>query len=218
MDANFWHERWKRNETAFHEGHPNPLLVTYFGALSLAAGSRIFVPLCGKSLDISWLLSQGYRIAGAELSKIAIEQLFVELGVEPFISALGDIDLWSANNLDIFVGDLFAVSRNMLGPVDAIYDRAALVALPEQVRNRYATHLRDITEEAPQLLICYEYDQRVMDGPPFSIDAEEVHRHYASRYDLSLIASRPVAGGLKGKCAAQENLWLLRNESSNHAL
>jgi thiopurine S-methyltransferase len=188
MDANFWHERWKRNETAFHEGHPNPLLVTYFGALSLAAGSRIFVPLCGKSL----------------------EQLFVELGVEPFISALGDIDLWSTNNLDIFVGDLFAVSRNMLGPVDAIYDRAALVALPEQVRNRYGTHLRDITEEAPQLLICYEYDQRVMDGPPFSIDAEEVHRHYASRYDLSLIASRPVAGGLKGKCAAQENLWLLR--------
>jgi thiopurine S-methyltransferase len=210
MDASFWHQRWKKNEIAFHESKANPLLVKYFKELSLAKGSRIFLPLCGKTLDISWLLSHGYRVAGAELSKIAIEQLFMELGVQPNISGVGEVDQWSAKNIDIFVGDIFALSRKLLGPVDAIYDRAAFVAFPEEMRNRYTAHLTEITDKAPQLLICYNYDQRVMEGPPFSISNEEINRHYTGKYDLTLVASANVSGGLKGKCAAKETVWLLR--------
>ncbi|TKB78530.1 MAG: thiopurine S-methyltransferase [Nitrospira sp.] len=209
MDASFWHERWEKNEIAFHETQANPLLVTYFDKLSLGKGRRVFVPLCGKTLDLAWLLSQGCRVAGAELSKLAIEQLFVELGREPRISEIGGMDCYSANNIDIFVGDIFALSREMLGPVDASYDRAALVALPEDMRRRYATHLMKITGTAPQLLICYEYDQGLMAGPPFSISHEEVCQHYRERYEVTLIASRDVPGGLKGKCAAKEHVWLL---------
>ena len=214
MDASFWHERWEKKETAFHEGHANALLVKHFSELSVPSGSRIFLPLCGKTLDLSWLLTQGYRVAGAELSQMAIEQLFMELNQEPSISTLGEIQRWSAKNIDIFVGDVFAVSRNMLGRVDAIYDRAALVAFPDVMRNRYTSHVIEITEEAPQLLICYEYDQRVMEGPPFSIGAEEVHRHYDGHYHVTRIASVPVSGGLKGKCAAQESVWLLTKMSA----
>lgn len=210
MDASFWHQRWERNEIAFHEREANPLLATYFAALSLAAGSRVFVPLCGKTLDIPWLLSQGYRVAGAELSKIAIEQLFVELGAEPKVSRAGEVDHYSAKNIDIFVGDIFHLSSKVLGLVDAIYDRAALVALPEELRERYTVHLTTITHKAPQLLICYEYDQSLMEGPPFSISTEEINRHYRDGYKLTLIASRDVPGGLKGKCAARENAWLLK--------
>jgi thiopurine S-methyltransferase len=91
-----------------------------------------------------------------------------------------------------------------------VYDRAALVALPEHMRPRYAAHLTEITNRAPQLLISYVYDQRVMDGPPFSVANEEVAQHYGHRYDVRLIASTDVPGGLKGKCAATENVWLLR--------
>ncbi len=83
MDASFWHQRWEKNEIAFHERQANPLLVKYFDKLSLAQGRRVFVPLCGKTLDIAWLLSRGYRVAEAELSQVAIGQLFQELGVEP---------------------------------------------------------------------------------------------------------------------------------------
>src|SRR5262249_2938954 len=162
---------------------PNPLLVKYFNELSLAKCSRIFVPLCGKTLDISWLLSKGYPVAGAELSQIAIEQLFMELGMQPEISTVGGVEQWSSNNLDIFVGDIFALSRKMLGPVDAVYDRAALVAFPEEMRKRYTAHLTEITGKAPQLLISYDYDQSKMDGPPFSVSNEEVERHYAGNYD-----------------------------------
>jgi thiopurine S-methyltransferase len=130
--------------------------------------------------------------------------------VQPEISEVGGLNQWSANNLDIFVGDIFALSRQSLGPVDAIYDRAALVAFPEEMRNRYSAHLTELTGTAPQLLICYEYDQRLLEGPPFSISKEEVNRHYLAKYDVTLLASIEVSGGLKGKCAAKENAWLLK--------
>lgn len=210
MDPSFWHQRWQKNEIRFHEANPNPLLVKYFHELALTKGRRIVVPLCGKTLDISWLLSCGYRVAGAELSQLAIEQLFIELGMQPEIEAVGSVQRWSANNLDIFVGDIFTVSGTMLGPVDAVYDRAALVAFPEDMRKRYSAHLTEITHKSPQLLICYDYDQSLMDGPPFSVSNEEVHRHYAATYDLTIIASTEVAGGLKGKAPAKENVWLLK--------
>ena len=209
MDPNFWYQRWEKNEIAFHEGKPNHLLVAYFQELSLPKGRRIFLPLCGKTRDISWLLSKGYRVAGAELSQLAIEQLFMDLGLQPEISETGDLRQWSAPQLDIFVGDFFALSRKTLGSIDAIYDRAALVAMPETMRPRYAEHLIELTHRAPQLLICYDYDQRALDGPPFSIDHEEVARQYGSTYELKLLASVDVAGGLKGKCPAKETVWLL---------
>jgi thiopurine S-methyltransferase len=143
VDASFWHQRWKNNDIAFHEGEANPLLVKYFKILSLAKGSRVFLPLCGKTLDIAWLLSNGYRVAGIELSRIAIDQLFTELEVEPEITGVGEIDHYSARNIDIFAGDFFVLSSKMLGQVDAIYDRAALVALPQKMRNQYTTLKRD---------------------------------------------------------------------------
>ena len=212
MEPSFWHQRWERNDIAFHQSETNPLLVKYFKELSLQKGSRVLLPLCGKTLDIPWLLSKGYRVAGAELSKIAIEQLFAELGVEPKISGVDKAQHYSAKNIDIFVGDIFHLSGKKLGPVDAIYDRAALVALPQEMRNRYTAHLTKITEKAPQLLICYEYDQNVMEGPPFSISNEEVNQHYGDSYDLTLMVSANVPGGLKGKCAAKENVWRLRGK------
>lgn len=210
MEADFWHQKWSKNEIAFHRNEANPLLVEYFRELGLPQGSRIFIPLCGKTRDIAWLLGQGYRVAGAELSLLAIEQLFSELGVKPAISNAGKLQRHSAANLDIFVGDIFELSRDVLGPVDAIYDRAALVALPRQMRDQYSAHLMEITGRAPQLLICYEYDQAAIDGPPFSISHEEVRRHYAGSYELNLLASPQVEGGMKGKCAATEHVWTLK--------
>ncbi|MEA5463832.1 thiopurine S-methyltransferase [Leptothoe sp. PORK10 BA2] len=214
MDENFWLQAWKTNNIGFHWSEANPVLVTYFKELALVKGSRVFVPLCGKTLDIAWLLSNGYHVAGAELVEIAIEQLFIELGVEPKISELGQLKQYSASNIDIFVGNIFDVSSQILGSVDAIYDRAALVALPDEIRHRYTAHLREITGQAPQLLVSYEYDQSLMSGPPFSISDEEVNQHYGDSYDLTLMASTNIPDGLKGKFAATENVWLLTNNVS----
>ena len=211
MDAGFWLQKWEKNEIAFHKSEPNPLLVRYFEKLSLTKGNRIFLPLCGMTLDITWLLSQGYRDAGAELAEIAIERLFMSLKVKPQISQVGEVKHYSAQNIDIFVGDIFELSSKMLGPVNAIYDRAALVALPAEIRKRYTAHLIEITEKASQLLISYEYDQNLMSGPPFSISQQEVNQHYERSYEAILVANNNVPGGLKGKCAASEHVWLLKN-------
>ena len=213
MDAQFWHDRWGSNEIGFHKSEANPLLVNYLDELSLTSGSRIFLPLCGKTLDIGWLLARGYRAAGAELSAIAIDQLFAQLGVTPTITKVGVLEHYRAPQLDIFVGDIFAVTPALLGPVDAIYDRAALVALPQDMRARYAAHLTTLTAQAPQLLISFDYDQQAMEGPPFSVSTEEIQRHYGQRYDITVLASLDVPGGLKGRCPATERVYLLTKGS-----
>lgn len=213
MEPDFWHERWKKNETAFHEKHPNALLTCHFNKLSLSPGSRIFLPLCGKTLDISWLLSQGFRVAGAELNGGAIGQLFDALGITPKVRAEGRLERYHAENIDVFVGDIFDLSLAALGEVDAIYDRAALVALPEAMRRKYTTHLMEMTDKAPQLLVCFEYDQRQLEGPPFSVNDEEVQRHYGAAYLTECVERRDVPGGLKKKCVASENAWILRTRA-----
>ena len=175
------------------------MLVEHLGELSLARNSRLFLPLCGKTLDIGWLLSNGYSVAGAELSEIAVQQLFAELGVEAAVSEVNGMRRCSAENIDIFVGDIFGLSTEMLGEVDAVYDRAALVALPEQLRPRYAAHMVEITSKAPQLLVCYEYDQKLMDGPPFSVRQEEVKQHYGDSYKPRVGSKRRRTWRTKGK-------------------
>jgi len=210
MDFGFWLNRWESNQIGFHEPEANRALVEHLGELRLAEGARIFVPLCGKTLDIAWLRSRGFRVAGAELIEMAVEQLFEEMGETPVISRNGSVSSYSVPGVDVLAGNIFDVSGKTLGPVDAVYDRAALVALPAELRPKYAGHLIEITRGAPQLLVTYDYDQSLMEGPPFSIGDEEVLRHYGDAYDVSRISSADIDGGLKGRCAAKENVWLLR--------
>lgn len=209
MEHSFWHDRWESGRIGFHQEEPNKLLVTHFHALGLADRSRVFLPLCGKTRDIAWLLSQGYRVAGAELSEMAIRQLFEELEVEPAISDLGNFRRYSAPDIDIFVGDVFALTKVMLGPVDGVFDRAAFVALPEHMRAEYAPHIAHISGKAPQLLITFEYDTSVLDGPPFSIDSGEIEQRYGDSYDISTLAKDNVDGGFKG-LEALERVWFLK--------
>jgi thiopurine S-methyltransferase len=209
MEASFWHQKWEKGEIGFHKSEANPLLIEHFEKLNLAQGSRVFLPLCGKTRDFAWLLACGYRVVGAELSELAIKELFDELGIEPNVSRMGGLDLYCAKDIDIWVGNIFDVSSEILGLVDAIYDRAALVALPASRRDQYTSHLMKITDAAPQLLICYEYEQQLMEGPPFSIPSEEVKHHYAAAYQLQPLESKNVVGGLKGVTTI-ETVWLLQ--------
>lgn len=208
MDHNFWHERWESGRIGFHEGRPNPLLVEHFAKLSVPVGGRVFLPLSGKTLDIDWLLARGFRVAGAELSEIAVREVFERLGVSPEIEEIGDLKRYRGPALDLFAGDIFALTPALLGPVNAVFDRAALVALPDTMRGRYTAHLASLTKSAPQLLFCFEYDQEILEGPPFSISATEVAAHYAELYEISQVERHVLEGGMKGVPAA-ETVWLL---------
>ena len=210
MEASYWHNKWKINQIGFHQSKTNPLLIKHLEQLGLSKGDRVFLPLCGKTVDIAWLLSQGYKVAGAELSEIAIKQLFEALDLTPEISTIDSLTHYHAANIDMYVGDIFNLSAEVLGDVNASFDRAALVALSPEIRERYSAHLVDITGNAPQLLICFEYDQSVMSGPPFSIVKSGVEAHYAANYQLKLLEAPHLKGGLKGKIEAIEAIWLLQ--------
>ncbi len=207
MEAEFWHERWSRGEIGFHQGEVNPLLAAHFEQLALEPGSRVFIPLCGKSLDMVWLLAQGYQVVGAELSELAVRELFETLDIQPEISSVGSLKHYQGEGVDIYVGDIFDLTRGVIGQVDAVYDRAAMVALPRELRVRYSSLLLALSYAPPQLLITYEYDQSAMAGPPFSVSAEEVNQHYSYHYQITCVESVEVL--MKGKVTAIETVWLL---------
>ena len=211
MEHDFWHQRWASNQIGFHEPAANPLLIEHFAALALAKGSRVLLPLCGKTLDIAWLLNAGYQVAGVELSEVAVQQLFAELGSVPRVATISAaLKRYDTDGLVVFVGDIFALDAAALGKVDAVYDRAALVALPAAMRQRYARHLGTLGADAPQLLISFDYAQSQLPGPPFAVPVRELDELYGARYHLQQLARQPLPGGLKGQCPADEVVWLLQ--------
>ncbi|BFM13611.1 thiopurine S-methyltransferase [Simiduia litorea] len=210
MQKEFWLSRWQNNEIGFHNNDVNPLLVTFLPHLTLPPSSRLLLPLCGKSRDISWLLSEGFAVVGVELSELAVSQLFSELGLTPTIEEKTHCKIFKANKLVIIVADFFELSAADIGTVAGIYDRAALVALPPAMRERYAKHITAISVCAPQLLVSFDYQQEAMPGPPFSVPETELNVLYAGQYQLQRLASSPLEGGLKGKCDALEQVWLLQ--------
>lgn len=192
MEKQFWEEKWQAQELGFHLPFVHPILKRNLAAFDLPAGATVFLPLCGKTLDIGWLLEQGLRVVGVELSELAVSQLFESLGVSPDVSPWGDGQVWRHGALTVFQGDVFALTADDLGDVAMVYDRAALVALPAAMRERYAAHLATVTAHAPQLLITFEYDQNRMDGPPFSVPAEDVERLYGSSHELECLSRKDV--------------------------
>ena len=209
MDHQFWHDRWREDRIGFHEGSPNALLLAHLDRLELKRDDRIFVPLCGKAVDLDWLLEQGFGVVGIELNQGAVEAVFERIGLMPAKSCKGRLSHYMAEGMEIYCGDMFDLSVAELGSVDAIYDRAALVALPQGMRRAYGNHLAELGGRARQLLIGFDYDQSQTDGPPFSVPGDEIEAIYAHHYRCELLASRDITGPLANRCTGLEQAWLL---------
>ncbi|MGB1090696.1 MAG: thiopurine S-methyltransferase [Oceanobacter sp.] len=188
-------------EIGFHLNEVNPALLKNWPALtghsdessgassgeSSAGGSkgRVLVPLCGKTIDIIWLLQQGYEVVGAELSRAALEELAEDiskqLDLELSFQDLGDdLLVWQHPLVSLYCGDFFELTPEQVGNIDWVYDRGALVALPEDMRKPYTRQIKQLADNAVQLLVAFEYDQNQHAGPPFSIPQVEVHAHYGA--------------------------------------
>ncbi|HID48915.1 MAG TPA: thiopurine S-methyltransferase [Chromatiales bacterium] len=192
MQPEFWRQRWRNNRIGFHLGQVNPYLVKYWPTLGLHAGSRVFVPLCGKSLDMLWLAEQGYEVVGVEISPIAVRAFFEENRLEPEITQQGAFEIWVVDQITILLGDFFELTPGQLGEVAAVYDRASLIALPADMRAGYVEHLHALCPAVPRLLITLDYDQSRMAGPPFAVGDEEVRDLYAERGSLVRLAAEDV--------------------------
>ncbi|EJM97668.1 thiopurine S-methyltransferase [Herbaspirillum sp. YR522] len=193
MDSEFWLQRWREGRTHFHQERVLPLLQKHWPTLALPQGSTVLVPLCGKSLDMMWLAAQGYKILGVELSALAVQQFFDDNGMQPVLRESAQGRHYSAGNVEIICGDIFDLDDATLAACRGAYDRAALIALPPQMRARYVE--RVYGRLAPNycgLLITLEYEQQLMEGPPFAVAEEEVQRLYAAHTDVLVMERRDI--------------------------
>lgn len=196
MHADYWHQRWQDGRTGFHREEPLPLLVRHWPQLELAPGSRVLVPLAGKSQDMLWLAEQGYRVLGVEISALAVEQFFSENGLQAdtHASPLGTHHV--ADNIELIQGDVLGLDDGLLARCDAVYDRAAVIALPPEMRTRYVQAVyRRLPAGCRGLMITLEYAQAEMAGPPFSVDADEVAALLAGDWRVEHAERRDILEG-----------------------
>ena len=193
MKKEYWHGKWQQNQIGFNQEEPNPFLLQYINLLNLKRGDRIFVPLCGKSIDMFWLIKQGYYVIGVEFSLIACEAFFKENSIPFEVSKYDLFTVFQGKNITLLSGDFFNLNKSLLGTVNAVFDRAAIIALPEELRQRYAKHFIELLEpNTPLLLISLSYDQNEMEGPPFSVEKKEVEKLYQNNFSIKQLCNKPV--------------------------
>ena len=193
VDHQHWLDRWQQNRIGFHESTVNPYLQKYLPAFSLPPGACIFLPLCGKALDIAWIAEQGYEVIGIELSQIAIEAFFDDNRLDYERFDTDRFGVYKSGNISLLQGDFFDLSNDDLGACSLVYDRAALIALSQAQRPRYYDHMLSIVPAVSNmLLVTLDYDQSEMEGPPFGVRAEEIYRYYSEAFSITLLESQDI--------------------------
>jgi thiopurine S-methyltransferase len=193
MEPQFWHERWAINQIGFNQSEVNPYLLKLWPELGVKRGEKVLVPLCGKTIDMSWLVHQGFHVVGVELSQTAVAAYFSENGLTPQIEERGAFKVYSHKDCEIWCGDFFALRARDIGNCTAFYDRAALIALPSEMRWRYIEQLnRLMGEDAGGLLITLDYDQSHISGPPFSVDEDEVQQLLSPEWRVKMVGDWDV--------------------------
>ena len=196
LEKKFWADRWQEGRIGFHLDFTHPRLDDVWPLLGPSeAGQAVLLPLCGKSLDLLWFRQHGYRVIGVELAEEGVRQFFADNGLSAEVVAGGSMPCWrglgAAAGIHIYQGDFFNLRPEDMefaasGPIARVYDRASLIALPTELRRRYAAHLQRLAPEADQMIITLRYLQEEMDGPPFSVDRAELERLYGAHWRLDI--------------------------------
>ncbi|MDD5215516.1 MAG: thiopurine S-methyltransferase [Methylococcales bacterium] len=186
-DNQLWLQLWRDQRIDFHQFHVNPLLEKFWSKLDLVHNSRVFVPLCGKSLDMIWLAEQGHEVIGVELSQVAVQDFFRENGLEPIKQKQGEFMLWKSGRISILCGDYFALHKTDLGVFDSVYDRAALTALPEKIRRIYVAQLRLLVPKTVNIFLLTIEDAEENETLAESMGiGEEIRTLYEKFFEIYL--------------------------------
>ncbi|MGI2065707.1 thiopurine S-methyltransferase [Shewanella sp. MF08487] len=193
MEPSFWHEKWNLQHIGFHQQDINPFLVQYWQELSLPADAQVFVPLCGKSLDMCFLAEQGHQVIGCELNELAVQQFFTDNQLELTQTAVGEHQHYQTEQISVYQGDIFTLPKTITQEVTAFYDRAALIAWPENMRVHYAKQLANLLPcGSIGLLVTLDYPQAALNGPPFAVSPTWVEQHLSDDFDIEVLASQDV--------------------------
>ncbi|MCS6210672.1 thiopurine S-methyltransferase [Shewanella baltica] len=193
MEPGFWHEKWHQQQIGFHQQDINPFLVKYWQKLGLPADTQVFVPLCGKSLDMCFLAEQGHQVIGCELNELAVQQFFSDNQLEMTQTTVGVHQHYHTEQISLYQGDIFTLPKTITQAVTAFYDRAALIAWPESMRAQYAKQLASLLASGSVgLLVTLDYPQEALSGPPFAVSPTWVEQHLSDDFDIEVLASQDV--------------------------
>jgi thiopurine S-methyltransferase len=193
VQPDFWLNRWRAAQIGFHQAAVDRHLKAYWPLLKLPLDSPVFVPLCGKSLDLMWLRERGHLVTGVELSPVALESFVMEHGIPARRRVLADFDVFEAEGLKLYRGDFFKLTRAQLGNSTAVYDRAALISWTPEARQSYVKQLTSLTSPGTQtLLIAVEYPPEQMQGPPFPLTRDTIEELYSGHYSIEELARHEI--------------------------
>ncbi|WP_028485916.1 thiopurine S-methyltransferase [Thiomicrorhabdus chilensis] len=191
MQAEFWHKMWDSGVVGFHQTEINAFLQQHWSRLDLKGDETVLVPLCGKSLDMLWLKEQGHEVLGVELSQKALDEFLSENHIEAQPVQHERFCGYELGAMTLLCGDFFDLSRADCTSVKAVYDRAAIVALPKTMRRAYADHLQAILPEGTVcLMVTMEYDESELSGPPFSVSENEIHELFAACCEVRKVSEQ----------------------------
>ena len=224
METNFWLDRWQQGLTGFHQDQMNPYLVKNWPQLGAKPGDKVLVPLCGKSNDMVWLRQQGMEVMGIELSALAVNTFITENQLQVKQDTHGCFLRWCAPGYELLCGDFFELTPADTHDHRFVYDRASLVALPTDMRQKYAEHLSDLLAPGSKvLLVTMEYPQHEMQGPPFSVHEHEVRELYSRVFTIDKISQVDVLNATprfleRGLSEMMETTYIMTRKSPSHAL
>ena len=210
-----WEDMWRQPSQGFHQNEINAHLVEHIDWLTRSGTEGVLVPLCGRSLDLEWLADRFATVLGVELVESPVRRFFEERGIVPQRTPAGALERWSGGGFTLLVGDMLDVTPAEAGLADALYDRAALIALPTDIRRRYADRVSALVRPgASGLLVTLSYDQTAAPGPPFSVPADEVRTLFAG-WDLRVVervAPRSLPPKFDG-LEVEKTVWFMERKS-----
>ena len=193
MEPSFWHEKWQLQQIGFHQGDVNPLLQKYWPTLGVSSSCPVFVPLCGKSLDMCFLAECGHDVIGCELNESAVRQFFSDNQLPMEFETVGEHQVFTSEQIRLYQGDIFTLPKTHLATIGAFYDRAALIAWPDEMRLQYAKQLAAlIPAGCTGLLVTLDYPQDTLTGPPFAVSPDWVMTHLAADFEIRLLECQDV--------------------------
>lgn len=193
MEQPDWDARWREGQIGFHQSTVTDALEQYSEQVwGTGPWGRVFVPLCGKSLDMVFLAERADTVVGVEYVEQAVQEFFAERGLTPQVDAEPSAR-YEAEKYTLFAADFFELDVGDLGVIDAVFDRASLVALNAETRVKYADHMRSILPLGSKvLLVAFHYEQSDMDGPPFSVTPDEVARLFQDGFVIEHLETRDM--------------------------
>ncbi len=210
MQNNFWINKWEVNQIGFHQDDIHKYLKNYWKKFIQdfnITGKTVFVPLCGKSLDMIFLKDNGFHVIGCELSEIACQSFFQENEIEYTVHEITNFKLFKSQSIELYCGDILNLTQ--LSPIDIIYDRASIIALSDTLRANYISKIKELDADF-QFIITLEFDNKEV-GPPFSVSMENINNYYSDRYKVTKTVSQelPIEVHKDHLKSLHENLFIL---------